>query len=36
MMMYPWREVREQGTFRFAEDALPYAEANAVGESHQI
>ena len=22
------REIREQGTFRFAEDALPYAEAN--------
>jgi 2-methylisocitrate lyase-like PEP mutase family enzyme len=24
------REIREQGTFRFAEDALPYAEANEV------
>jgi 2-methylisocitrate lyase-like PEP mutase family enzyme len=22
------REIREHGTFRFAEDALPYAEAN--------
>jgi len=24
------REIREEGTFRFAEDALPYAEANGV------
>jgi hypothetical protein len=24
------REIREHGTFRFAEDALPYAEANAL------